>query len=795
MSRTDRGVSGLSMLGRANGSRDNVGRGDLSPEDDFVRFRQFAEVGADILFETGPDLRYTWVHVPRGNIYGNGAEILGKTRWEIAGIDPNDRAEWGAHQALLEAGKSYRGFEFKVNNLDPERCLWWRVSGVPIFTDGAFAGYRGIAEDITAEREAELMRRTIEEQLRNYAEASAEFFFELDAEFRFSAIKVPSGMDADFQHLLLGRRRWEAENAVPADDPDWQRHIADHKAHRPYRDYEYRLERADTRDVIWFRVSGVPYFAEDGAFLGYRGTSVDVTAEKIAHENRAISEARFRDFAEASADVVWETDAEFRVTWAQVPQENELMISDELLGQTLWEMIGADPENDELWRDHIALRQARKPFRGFEYPGVVWKGRQTWWRANGVPNFDKDGTFKGYRGSTTQITETKEIELQLQRSHKLETIGRLTGGIAHDFNNLLAVLQSNMELIEQSSDLAPKTHEMIARCVRATRRGKRMTRQLLTLSHRQDLNPEPVDVKGFLDEFVLFSRRIFPDNIQIGREIGETLPPVLGDESFLHDALLNLCINSRDAMPTGGRISLKASFHRSKAGAQEIAFEVRDSGAGIPSALIEQVFEPFVSTKQDGDGSGLGLSMVRGFAEESGGRVEISSEEGVGTSVLLYLPASSGFAKDASLDRDMAKLGNGELVMLIEDEEEVRLSIASLIETLGYQVTLASSGEEAIKHLIAGQSKQPDLILSDIMMPGGLQGDGLVRRVRADFPGIALALFSGYARDAKGATREIPGDVPVLTKPVSRLALSQVFHDLLGIKNGGEGEVDARSGR
>ncbi|MEM7045650.1 MAG: ATP-binding protein, partial [Pseudomonadota bacterium] len=522
-----------------------------------------------------------------------------------------------------------------------------------------------------------------------------------------------------------------------------------------------------------------------------------VRAQRSAEDQLRQSETKLRQFAECSTDVFWETGADHRYSSIQMSGAQTGVDPSASLGRTRWELAKGDPDSDPIWRRHLDDMQNRRSFRDFLYktpmPGAEV---DRWWRVNGSPMIDQEGRFLGYRGTATDVTDQVAVADQLRQSQSRDAISRLSGGVAHDFNNLLTVLQSNLELLQRRGELKAPLREMLARCIRATERGSRLTRRLLTLGQHQSLHPERTEIASFLGEFGELVCRTMPSSIQLSIETEGALPAIHADHAMLQDALLNLVINARDAMPEGGRLSILAKrAGKTSPCPDSVAFEIADTGDGMPADIKEKVFEPFFTTKGVGHGSGLGLSMVRGFVEQSGGWIALESAPGQGTKITIALPmacAEEGGRQEPSETPRALHRGSGETILLVEDDDDVRSSMESILLYLGYAVRSASNAEEALRLL--GKTRTPiALVISDLVMPGDLHGDDLAAIIGERFVGLPVVLMSGYAE--QGIRQDIlDHDVPLLTKPVATESLQQVLHDKLNSSNVTIGDsLDAHS--
>ena len=365
------------------------------------------------------------------------------------------------------------------------------------------------------------------------------------------------------------------------------------------------------------------------------------------------------------------------------------------------------------------------------------------------------------------------MEEALLHSQKLKAVGQLTGGLAHDFNNLLAVIIGSLELVNPDSPDAPR----IQRALQAAERGALLTQRLLAFSRKQSLHPQAVELKTLLEELSELMRHSLPATLALEIEAQSPAWPAWIDVSQLENAIINLVMNARDAMEgQTGIIKIRTwnqRVTRSSGQRQDmVALEVIDHGSGMSQAVKSQVFEPFFTTKQTGSGSGLGLSMVYGFVRQSGGRVEIESAPGQGTTVRLQLPRALTAAKNLSPAAvEQASVSGDKLVLVLEDEAAVRQTICEQLHLLGYLTLEASSGEQALDLLAA--SAEIDIFISDLMLPGGMSGAEVVNAARKLYPHLTLLLISG--QDLRPSHNPALPDVALLRKPFTRAQLAQAL--------------------
>lgn len=387
--------------------------------------------------------------------------------------------------------------------------------------------------------------------------------------------------------------------------------------------------------------------------------------------------------------------------------------------------------------------------------------------------------------NSQDVTERRIMEEQLRRSQSLEAIGGLTGGLAHDFNNLLAVISGNLDLMAEELDDKPALRDMAERAIRAAERGATLTRSLLAFSRQQLLQAVDIDANAVVEEVTELIRRTLPADIAVTPHCQPGLWRCHVDVGQLQNALLNLALNARDAMPDGGALTIETSnvtLSDKAAGldlepGDYVCLSVSDNGVGMSQDVADRAFEPFFTTKDVGKGSGLGLSMIHGFANQSGGQACIVSDVGRGTSVSIYLARSTRDAEPGpALGGDARPVGS-EKILLVEDDADVRALVDSMLGTLGYQVVPAGDGDEGLR--ILEQQDGFALLLSDVMLPGGIKGPALIARAMAMCPGLRVLLMSGYAEDSVFSDDGLDEDVVLLRKPFTRAELARGVRDAL----------------
>jgi PAS domain S-box-containing protein len=511
-----------------------------------------------------------------------------------------------------------------------------------------------------------------------------------------------------------------------------------------------------------------------------------VTAEKLAAEALRESERQFRLFSEAVTDyALIRLDAQGIVSgWNAGAQRIKGYAGYEIVGKhfscfyTAEERAAGVPER--------ALATAAQ---SGTYSAEGWRVRKdgSLFFASVVIDaiHDESGELIGFAKITRDITERREAEEKLRRaqaqlaeSQKMEALGQLTGGIAHDFNNMIMVVSGNAQILKER--LRDATNLRRVQSIElAAARGESLTRQLLAFSRRQALNPTVVSLRQRLGAFRELLASSLRGDIKLAIDVRRNIWPVSVDLHELELALVNLAVNARDAMPDGGSIRITArnvclqpEETPEHLIGEFVALMVTDTGCGIDPAVLPKVFEPFYTTKQLDKGTGLGLSQVYGLARQSGGAATIRSEPGEGATVTIYLPRSHGPLSEPPIDN--ARQPHGcETVLLVEDNPDVEEVATMLLHQLGYRVCQTRSAEAALQLLASGEAI--DLVFTDIVMPGELDGVALARRIKQEYPDVALLLTTGYARVAN----TLETGFPVLRKPYQLAALGRAVRDAL----------------
>ncbi|RYY23407.1 MAG: PAS domain-containing sensor histidine kinase [Sphingomonadales bacterium] len=545
----------------------------------------------------------------------------------------------------------------------------------------------------------------------------------------------------------------------------------------------WRVRKDGSR--FWANVVIDPIRRPDGILAGFAKVTRDLSERRAVEEKLRTSEERFRLLVQSVSDyAIYMLDIDGRVSSWNAGAER-------FMGYDAEEIIGAHFSKvytqEDCAADGPAAALATAKLEGrFEAEGWrVRKDGSQFWSSVIIDRIrNDDGELIGFAKVTRDLTERREIEEQLRQSQKMEAVGQLTGGLAHDFNNLLTGISGSLEMMQvrMAQGRTEDLDRYFLAAQGAVKRAASLTHRLLAFSRRQTLDPRPANVNQLLGGIEELVRRTVGPNIEVEVVGASGVWPILVDANQLENAVLNLCINARDAMPDGGTLTIEtanrwlddraAKQHDLPVG-QYVSLCVTDTGTGMTPDVIEKAFDPFFTTKPLGEGTGLGLSMIYGFARQSGGHVRIYSEIGQGTTMCLYLPRH---AEDAAIDEvaefptEISPAGDGEVVLVIDDEPTIRMLIAEILGESGYSVIEAPDGPSGLRLL---ESKaRIDLLITDVGLPGGMNGRQVADAARENRPNLKVLFITGYAENAVIGRGRLDNGMFLITKPfqVEKLA-------------------------
>lgn len=559
---------------------------------------------------------------------------------------------------------------------------------------------------------------------------------------------------------------------------------------------EWRTVRADvinytkSGEEFWMELDIVPIGDKAGKYTHWVSIQRDITERKLAEEALRLSDERFNMVAKATNDVFWDWRIAADALWWNDSARKVFGYDSQIVspGYQRWKncvhpddlsrftetMAQAIGGNASIWTCEYRFRRADT-----SYAIIVDKG---------YISRDAAGTAVRMVGSMSDVTETRRLEASLRESVKLEAIGRLTGGIAHDFNNLLTVILGTADLMLDRLTDRPALTKMIDTTIAAAERGAELTQYLLAFARQQPLESRPISANTVLQSALPLFRQAIHAGIDLVFSPAENLSRALVDPGQLVNAVLNLVINSRDAMPNGGTITIKTLNALIKLNddpaavipkdAEYVLIEVSDTGEGMTADVKAHAFDPFFTTKATGLGSGLGLSMVYGFMKQSNGLARIASEVGIGTSVRLYLPRTLELEPEIEgPEEPPLPPGHGEHILMAEDDDDLRTLVRGQLVALGYKVTAVANAAEALMAL--AQEQDISLLFTDIIMPGELGGRGLASEAQRLYPNLKVLFTSGYMQDAPEPYAQPPSEIMLLSKPYRRRELARTIRAVL----------------
>jgi PAS domain S-box-containing protein len=540
---------------------------------------------------------------------------------------------------------------------------------------------------------------------------------------------------------------------------------------------EIRRPAGDTR---WLIIRGAVLRGEDGSIAGMFGTAQDITDARRqremlerANERLEQSERRYRDLVENLNDVVFSIDGEGRLTYVSPSVQRFGYTPDQLIGKRFSDLAHPD-DLAGLEQAFAGSHTAAEPFefRALDRDGAVHRVR-----VSSRAVFDA-GRLVGVTGVVMDITAQRRAEDQLRAAQRLEAVGRLAGGIAHDFNNLLVAINGYAEFAIEAVREGDPMRKDLEEILRAGNRAAALTRQLLAFSRKQVLKPEIINLNDIISGMEGMLRRLIGEDIEVQTRRADGLGRVLADPGQMEQVIMNLVVNARDAMPTGGKL-IVSTFNETAAdgGGDRVVLSVQDTGSGMDDQTKAQIFEPFFSTKGPGEGTGLGLSTVHGIVAQSGGTISVETAPGQGTTFTIAFPrASAGPSGVVRAPRPQRASGR-ETVLLVEDEPAVRQLAKRFLASSGYQVLVAENGGEA---LLTCENHQGtiDLLLTDVVMPQ-MSGRALWDRLVKLRPGLRVLFMSGYSGTAIAHHGVLDEGAHLIQKPFSAADLSRRVREVL----------------
>ncbi len=723
--------------------------------------------------------------------------IFGSEKGGLVGTSMKEFLSDEASSGILaETEKRVRGetsaYETVITRASGE-TRYVQVTATPQFKEGGlFAGALATFQDVT---DTVLMKMRLDEnraQLQTLVSNLPDAVYLKDRQSRFILANptLAQFMQAGDPQNLIGKTDYDFFPAELANE-----YLADEQklmeARRPLLDKpEPRVVRGSLRIVL---TTKVPILGEDGEVKGLVGISRDVTERKVMEESLRESEEHYRNTFMKAPFGVFHSTREGKLIDAN-PALALMMGYDSV--RELIETVNRQDLAAVLYED-----PAQRPalVEAALLAGGGWHEEPSRFRRQDGRILDAVVTLRQYarpgiratdlEGFVEDVTEREKLHKQLRQVQKMEAVGNLAGGIAHDFNNILTAIYGFCDVGLRRTTAEDKLHGVFSQIRLAAERAAKLTSQLLAFSRKRMVQPRTVDLGELVAGMMDMLRRLLGEDVTVQVHREEALWSVLVDPGQVEQVVMNLVVNSRDAMPTGGVLTIESANarlgedftreHEEVKQGEYVMLSVSDTGQGMDAATMARIYEPFFTTKEVGKGTGLGLSTVYGIVKQSGGFIYCTSEVGKGTTFSVYFTRSEAATNQEAPDHPhlQTSLSGKESILFVDDDEAVREVAVSVLESAGYRVTAAGSGMEALR--AAALPSAPDLLITDVVMPG-LNGVETARRFQEQFPSVRVLYVSGYTEDAMVRHGLLQGEVVLLEKPFTATDLLQRVRDVLG---------------
>jgi PAS domain S-box-containing protein len=752
-------------------------------EENLIRLAAIVESSDDAII--GEDLNSIITSWNKGaeKIFGYSAdEMVGGTIKQLIPADRQD--EQDKFQAQIRLGGSVAQFE-TVRQAKDGCLLNVSITLSPIKdAGGKVIGMSKVARDITEHKRAEAALRDEQAMFQSLADTIPDRIYFKDLQSRF--VRINEAMTRRFNLK-------SAAEAVGKTDCDFR---SKEHADRAYKDEQHIMstgeplidcEEMETRPdghVTWSSATKVPLRDARGNITGLVGITRDITERKRI-------EARFRRLVDSNAQGVI-----FFNMAGEITGSNDAFLhltgytgEDLEAGRVNWTAM-TPPEYAHLDRHALEQIAAGGSCVPYEKEFIRKQGSR-------VPVLLGAAAFEDNPGEgvcfVLDLTERKKLETEFRQSQKMEAIGQLAGGVAHDFNNILAVIQGYADLLKTDSDLSTAQSDYTAQIGAASQRAAALTRQLLLFSRKETMQARDMDLNQSINDVTKLLRRTLGEEIQLQFKFAMESLFIRADPGMMDQVLINLAVNSRDAMPGGGQLAIETSaveFDKSILGQSDqcrpgsfACLTISDTGCGIAPEILSKIFEPFFTTKDVGKGTGLGLATVFGIIQQHQGWINVSSEVGRGTTFRIYLPRLEKLSEQKPQQPESTSLvGGDETILLVEDDAFLCASVRKTLSQLGYRVLEAVNGAEAIE--IWKQNRDEiDLLLTDLVMPGGINGKELGEWLLKENPQLKVIYASGYSAEIAGKDFSLEEGVNFLTKPFESHKLAQIVRNRLDAKS------------
>lgn len=685
-------------------------------------------------------------------------------------------------ESLLQ-GRAPESIELKVIKKSGQAAII-EVNARVFLKDGQPAGLQAIGRDVTErtqiaqelERERNLLRILIDHMPDSVfvKDDQERFIITNNAYGRMRGDETPNAFIGKTVFDLFPR---EMAECFHRDD------LLILREEKSFRDYEEQTINAEG-NARWLSTTKVPLRDNQNKIIGLVGISRDITEQKE-------KECRLRQLStavEQSPASIVITDLKGNIEYVnpRFTQQTGFAFED-IRGKNM-RILKPDSSQDSVYLDLWMTLSSGKEWKG-ELQNRKASGRLFWESAHISPIKNAEGVVTHYLGIYEDITERRNLEGQLRQAQKMESVGQLAAGVAHDFNNILTVIQGHAEMLNADPAATAEYRESLDQITAAARRAANLTRQLLLFSRKQAMQPQALDLGNLIGNLSKMLQRLLGEQIEMQTFCEEDGAMIYADPGMVEQIIVNLCVNARDAMPGGGRLSLETKSvefpqdtplpHAEARHGRYVRLSVADTGHGMSEETLSRVFEPFFTTKAQGKGTGLGLATAYGIVKQHQGWIDVRSTEGKGTTFQIYFPASEKAARSGESQTTAKPVrGGAECILVVEDEDPLRLMVSMVLKRQGYRVLCASSGVEALESW-KDCAQDVDLVLTDMVMPHGITGRQLADRLLAEKPSLKVIYSSGYSVDLAESGDKYQEGINFLAKPYRPESLIKIVRECL----------------
>ena len=761
---------------------------DVAIRESEARYRGLADAMPQIVWATKPDGYHEFYNRQWYEYTGLDFEHTKGEGWNSV-FHPDDRKlAWDQWQRSLATGQPYE-VEYRCRRHDGE-YRWFLGRALPQRDEqGEIVRWFGTSTDIHDFKQAQADRYEALARLNLQVERMPLAYLLSGPDFRYTGWNPAAEHIFGFARAeVLGRHPFEL--IVP---PPSQPLVAEVFARLAAGDmHAHGACENITKDgrVITCEWYNTPLFGPDGTFQGVLSLAQDITARRQAEHALLLRDRAIR--AVVGGIVITDATAPDNPISYVSPGFEHMTgyAASEVIGRNCRFLQGKDTDRAVVAEVREAIRKGVPC--DLELLNYLKDGTPFWNALSISPVRDDVGRLTNFIGVQTDVTGRRKLENQFHQAQKMEAVGKLAGGVAHDFNNLLTVINGYGEIVHAALPPGHPSRALVAEITKAGERAAGLTRQLLAFSRQSVLEPKVLDLNALVRGVENMLRRLIGEDIDLAAKLAPNLGNVKADPGQLEQAVVNLCVNARDAMPSGGKLTIETrnieldaayvATHPDVRPGSYVVLSVSDTGTGMTPEVQARIFEPFFTTKEHGKGTGLGLAMVFGFAKQSGGHVGVHSEVGRGTAFKLYFPqVGEAPLSGKSGVRQMSMLKGTETILLVEDEDAVRALGRHVLAMCGYMVLEAGNGREAINE--ADRHAGPiQLLVTDVVMPGGMGGRQVAEAVVARHPEAKVLFTSGYTDDAVVRHGVLDAGTYFLQKPFTPISLSQKVREVLDVK-------------